>query len=224
MSKNKNFLSLSVSDTENASMESNKKNDKIKIEKKGYRKKNAITDKEKEQLTFLSKLDQFEEDINNQFEIIKRLKIFSKEIRQAYQQDIIKIKKMRRHKENSGNTGFNKKIVIPDKLCELVGLDKGIIMSVPEYTSKIYCELKKRNLVYENDKRIYRVDKQFMEILDIKESVNKSTKYPDEDGLNIGTMQTYVNDALKKYKINNNQQINEDNDTKIKINKKVNIN
>lgn len=223
MSKNKNMLSLSVSDTENASVDSNKnKNDTEK--KRVYTKKNAITDKEMEQLTFLTKLDQFEEDINNQFEIIKRLKTFAKEIRQTYQQDIMKIKRMRRHKENSSNTGFNKKMIIPDKLCELIGVDKGIELSIPEYTSKIYCELKKRNLVYENDKRIYRVDKQFIEILGIKESVNKSIKYPDENGLNIGTMQMYVNDALKKYKAQPSQKLleNEDKGEKVKIVKKIN--
>lgn len=196
MSKIKNILSLSVSDTDNNSTETIK----IEKEKKKYHKKNEITEKELEQLTFLSKLDKFEEDINNQFEIIKRLKTFAKEIRQTYQQDIKKVKKLRRHKENSNSTGFNKKIMFPKKMCELIGLDKESEMSIPQYTSKIYCELKKRNLVYEDDKRIYRVDKQFMDILNIKESVNKSINYPDENGLNIGTMQTYVNNALKKYK------------------------
>lgn len=214
---NKNIFS--VSDTENTSIDSNQ--DKPK---KVYRRKNAITDKEMEQLTFLSKLDKFEEDINNQFEIVKRLKSFAKEIRQSYHQDITKIKRMRRKKENSANTGFNKKIVFPDKLCELVGLNKGSELSIPEFTSKIYCELKKRNLVYENDKRVYRVDKQFMEVLGIKESVNKSTKYPDEHGLNIGTMQSYVNEALKKHKTQHSQQVNQENEDKgIKIKlKKIN--
>ncbi len=208
---------FTISDTENASLESipEPKIEEIQeeiINKKTSRRKNLFTEEELEQLTFLSKLDKFEEDINNQIEIIKRLKVFAKEIKQAYQQDIVKIKRMRRQKVNSTETGFNKKVVLPNELCKLVNIDNGTIMSLPEYTSKIYQELKKRNLVYENDKRIYRVDKQFSEILGIKDSVNKSITYPDENGLNIGTMQSYINDALKKYK---------NNSEKIKVSKKI---
>ena len=135
--------------------------------------------------------------------------------------------------ENSSTTGFNKKIVLPDKFCELVGLEKKSEITIPQYTQKIYQELRKRNLVYEKDKRIYRVDKDFMDVLDIKESVNKSTSYPDENGLNIGTMQIYVNNAFKKYAEKNfekevkevkkekNIQIIDDNETKIKVSNKL---
>jgi len=224
MSKSKNMLSLSVSDTENASIDSNNKKENNNEQKRVYKKKNTITDKEMEQLSFLSKLDKFEEDINNQFEIIKRLKTFAKDIRHTYHQDIIKIKRMRRKKDSTVNTGFNKKFILPDKLCELISVEKGTEMTTPEFTSKVYCELKKRNLVYENDKRVYRVDKQFIEVLGIKESVNKSIKYPDENGLNIGTMQMYVNEALKNHRVKNiNDDENEKIDnTKIKITKKTN--
>jgi len=215
MSKTKNIFT--ISDTENASYDGDiKKLENIPNKvKKVYQKKSIFSDDEMEQLTFISKLDKFEEDINNMYDTMKKLKGFAKEIRQTYQQDIIKIRKMRRHKLNSSETGFNKKCEFPDKLCELIGVDKGTMMTKPEYTSKIYQELKKRGLVYAYDKRIYRVDNQFSEILGIKESVNKSTEYPDEYGLNIGTMQTYINNALKKYKKNNNE-------VKIKVSKKVN--
>jgi chromatin remodeling complex protein RSC6 len=217
MSNKKNILT--VSDTENASYDSFIEQpipEKIQEEnetqkKKVYHKKSLFTDEELEQLTFLSKLEKFEEDVNNQIEIVKRLRIFAKEIKQCYQQDIIKIKKMRRQKTNSGETGFNKKCVLPNKMCELIGVPNSTSMTTPEYTSQVYQELKKRNLVYDKDKRIYRVDKQFSEILGIKDSVNKSITYPDEKGLNIGTMQTYINDALKKYK--------ENTETKIKVSK-----
>ena len=81
-------------------------------------------------------------------------------------------------------------------------------------------------MVYEKDKRIYRVDKDFMDVLNIKESVNKSINYPDENGLNIGTMQIYVNNAFKKYaeiesKNNQNILIIDDNETKIKVSNKL---
>ena len=221
----KNILSLSVSDTENCSLDLDNNEQKTKI-KKTYKKKYAISDKDMEELQVLDKLKILEDEINNQMENIKKLKNIAKDIKQSYQQDITKIRKIKRQKENSSTTGFNKKIVLPDKFCELVGLEKKSEITIPQYTQKIYQELRKRNLVYEKDKRIYRVDKDFMDVLNIKESVNKSINYPDENGLNIGTMQIYVNNAFKKYaeiesKNNQNILIIDDNETKIKVSNKL---
>ena len=225
MSNKKNMLSLSVSDTENASQDSEeldyKNKDQVETPKRVYNKKPVFTEEEMEQLNFLSKLDKFEEDINTQMEVVKRLKLFAKEIKQTYQQDIIKVRKMKRHKENSSNTGFNKKFVLPDKFCNLIEVEKGTTMSTPEFTKQIYFQLKKRGLVYKGDKRIYRVDKEFMEVFGIKESVNKSTKYPDDNGLNIGTMQIYINDALRKSEQSKEVFMKDNTDTKIKVSKKI---
>jgi hypothetical protein len=149
MSNKKNMLSLSVSDTENglSDTEDNEiKNNATETPKRVYNKKPVFTDEEMEQLNFLSKLDKFEEDVNTQMEVVKRLKIFAKEIKQTYLQDIIKIRKMKRHKENSNNTGFNKKFVLPDKFCNLIEVEKGTSMSTPEFTKHIYHQLK--NLHY----------------------------------------------------------------------------
>ncbi len=227
----KNILSLSVSDTENCSMDNENKPVKVK---KTYKKKYAISDKDMEELQVLDKVKILEDEINNQFETIKKLKNLVKDIKQSYQQDITKVRKIKRQKENSNTTGFNKKIILPDKFCELVGLDKKAELTIPQFTQKVYQELRKRNLVYDKDKRIYRVDKQFMEVLDIKESVNKSTNYPDENGLNIGTMLTYVNNAFKKHSDNKDKdkeveivkkekilKNNDDNETKIKVSNKL---
>lgn len=221
MSNKKNMLSLSVSDTENglSDTEDNEiKNNATETPKRVYNKKPVFTDEEMEQLNFLSKLDKFEEDVNTQMEVVKRLKIFAKEIKQTYLQDIIKIRKMKRHKENSNNTGFNKKFVLPDKFCNLIEVEKGTSMSTPEFTKHIYHQLKKRGLVYQGDKRIYRVDKDFMEAFGIKESVNKSVKYPDDNGLNIGTMQIFINDALRKHEKHEHNEVKEE--PKIKVSKK----
>jgi hypothetical protein len=229
MSNKKNMLDLSISDTDNNSNDFEKE---IVPEttKRVYNKKNTFTEKELEQLTFMSKLKQFEKDIDAQYETIKRLKFFTREIKQAYQQDIVKIRKMKRHKEKSGSTGFNKKFVLPEEFCNLIGEKKGIEMTTPEFASKVYYELKKRGLQYQNDKRIYRVDKDFMEVLGIKESVNKSFTYPDENGFNIGTMQGYISESIKKYKNKETKELEEPEDhvkevkevkeTKIKVSKK----
>ncbi len=199
MSNKNNLLSLSISDTDNNSIDSTIQVNNVKSKKK-YNKKNMLSEKDMEQLNFLNKFKEFEKELDIQYENIKKLKVFAKEIKTIYNQDMIKIRKIKRTKENSSSTGFNKKFKLPDKLCELVSLKKGTEISTPEFASLVYAELKKRGLQYAEDKRIYRADKQFMEIFNLKESVNKSTKYPDDNGLNIGTMQHYISESIKRHK------------------------
>ena len=167
------------------------------IVKKSYNKKPVFTENELDQLTFLSKFDKVEEDLNNLIEVIKKIKNQNKELKQAYQHDIAKIKKMKKHKQNSEKTGLNKKFILSNKLCKLVNVDNGSEFSIPEFTKLICNELKKRKLVYEKDKRIFRVDSEFSDILKINKSVNNSINYPDKNGFNIGTMQTYISEAIK---------------------------
>lgn len=199
MPNKKNLLTLSISDTENNSIDSTVQVNINKTKKK-YNKKNALSEKDLEQLHFMSKFKEFEKELDAQYESIKKLKIFAKEIKTIYNQDMVKIKKIKKTKENSSITGFNKKFILPDKLCDLVSKQKGIEITTPEFAALVYAELKKRGLQYTEDKRIYRADKEFMDIFDLKENVNKSTKYPDINGLNIGTMQHYISESIKKYK------------------------
>ena len=200
MSNKKNLLSMSISDTENNSVDSTVQVN-IKKTKKTYNKKNTLSEKDLEQLQFMAKFKEFEKELDLQYENIKKLKASAKELKNMYNHDMIKIKKIKRTKENSSNTGFNKKFKLPNKLCELVSVQKGTELTTPEFASLLYSELKKRGLQYNEDKRVYRADKQFMEVFNLKENVNKSIKYPDENGFNIGTMQHYISESIKRYKI-----------------------
>jgi hypothetical protein len=191
----KNILNFSITESENISLD-----DSVIIEntKMTKYKKPQFTEKELEQLFFLSKLDKFEDDINNCNNFIKKLKASAKELRQVYNQDIIKIKKMKKSRENSDITGFNKKIVLPNKLANLIKVPNGSIMTMPEYTKKVFSELKERNLYYKDDNRIFRADKEFIEIFELKDSVNKSITFPDPEGFNIRTIQKCISNAYKK--------------------------
>ena len=190
---------MSISDTENNSIDSIVQFN-IKKTKKVYNKKNSLSQKDLEQLQFMNKFKEFEKELDAQYENIKKLRSSIKELKTIYNQDIIKIKKIKRNKENSSSTGFNKKFKLPNKLCELISVKKGTEISTPEFASLVYAELKKRGLQYNEDKRIYRADKQFMEIFNLKEYINKTTKFPDENGFNIGTMQYYISESIKRYK------------------------
>ena len=70
---------------------------------------NTLSEKDLEQLQFMTKFKEFEKELDMQYENIKKLKASAKELKSMYNQDMIKIKKIRRTKENSSNTGFNKK-------------------------------------------------------------------------------------------------------------------
>jgi hypothetical protein len=199
MSNKKNLLSLSDIDTDNNSIDSTMQVN-ISKTKKTYNKKNTLSEKDLEQLNFINKFKEFEKELDAQYDSIKKLRAFAKEIKTIYNQDMIKIRKIKRTKENSSVTGFNKKFKLPDKLCELVSIQKGTEITTPEFAAMVYAELKKRGLQYTEDKRVYRADKQFLEVFNLKESVNKSTKYPDENGFNIGTMQHYISESIKRYK------------------------
>ena len=191
----KNILNFSITESENISLD-----DSVIIEntKMAKYKKHQFTEKELEQLFFLSKLDKFEDDINTCSNFIKKLKASAKELRQVYNQDIIKIKKMKKSRENSDIIGFNKKIILPNKLANLIKVPNGSIMTMPEYTKKVFNELKERNLYYKEDNRIFRADKEFIEIFELKDSVNKSITFPDPEGFNIRTIQKCISNAYKK--------------------------
>ncbi len=49
---------------------------------------------------------------------------------------------------------------IPDKLAKFIGVESGIILSIPIITYHVWNELKKRNLFYKKDRRIFRIDEE----------------------------------------------------------------
>ena len=191
------MMDLSFSDTEDISLDFQNDKPKKINEKRVYNKKNAFSEKELEQLIFFEKIKSIENEIEFAYDTIRRLKQYTKDLKIAYQHDINCIRKMKRYKENSSSTGFNKKIILPEKLCNLINVPKNTEMSIPEISKEIYGELKKRNLQYQEDKRIFRADKEFLEVFNLPESVNKSKAYPDKNGFNIGTMQFYIANILK---------------------------
>jgi hypothetical protein len=195
MSKNIiNFSENDISDYDNK--QDNIPNIKIK---KTYKKKNILINNESIKLNFIKKLEEIEFNLNIQYENIKKLNQDLKELKNYYNQDIIKIQKLSKY-NNTNTVGFKKKIVIPDVLCKLVNINLKSELTVPEFTRLIYNELKKRNLQYDKDKRIYRIDNEFKNIFDLSFDVNNSITYPDKNGFNIGTMQYYIFKVIKKYK------------------------
>ena len=71
-------------------------------------------------------------------------------------------------------------------------------MSRPEFTKNFYKTLISKNLIYEKDKRILRVDDQISKILNIPMSVNNSIDHKDKNGFNFYNVQKYIAKCFNK--------------------------
>jgi len=118
---------------------------------------------------------------------------------QATHKSELKKARTARKSEKSKNhkpTGFARLKPVTGKLAEFIGVESGTELSGPEITAKIWAELKNRNLTFEDDKRVLRVDKTVAKLFNVPMSVNDSTKHDDPNGLNFGNLQKYIKNAM----------------------------
>lgn len=184
-------------------------------------KKNIMPDDLKKVLKFNETLTDLKKKIGTEIDTLKQLKGELRKMEQNYQQDLMKVWKSKKKRANSGDkTGFIKNKRLPKKLADLIGVAEGTEMSMPTYTSKFYEQvLNKKGLLYEKDKRVFRANKELMEILGLPESVNNSTDYRDKNGFNFSTLQKYFSKIMKEE--GDNEEIRNDNVEKLK--EKVNV-
>lgn len=111
------------------------------------------------------------------------------------------IKSVRKHKQKRNGqhkpTGFAKPQVVPEKLAKFIGVKGGSELTGPEITSAVWKQLKSRNLTYENDKRVFRTNKEVSALFNVPATVNTSVDHRDEHGFNFCNLQTYIAHALK---------------------------
>jgi chromatin remodeling complex protein RSC6 len=111
------------------------------------------------------------------------------------------IKSVRKHKQKRNGlhkpTGFAKPQVVPEKLAKFIGVKGGSELTGPEITSAVWKQLKSRNLTYENDKRVFRTNKEVSALFNVPVTVNTSVDHRDENGFNFCNLQTYIAHALK---------------------------
>lgn len=111
------------------------------------------------------------------------------------------IKSVRKHKQKRNGqhkpTGFAKPQVVPEKLAKFIGVKGGSELTGPEITSKVWQQLKARNLTYEKDKRVFRTNKEVSALFNVPATVNTSTDHRDQAGFNFCNLQTFIANALK---------------------------
>jgi chromatin remodeling complex protein RSC6 len=162
------------------------------------KKRNLVTAELESELTFLAALTEMKDEVERANKMNKELRNKLNKLEATYRHDLTRALKSRKQKKDNKPTGFVKKSVIPADLLKLVNEKPGVEMSMPEYTRKLYAEIKKRNLFYEDDRRVFRADDQFKKIFGLKDSVNESTNYKDKNGFNFSTLQYHISQVTKK--------------------------
>ena len=138
-----------------------------------------------------------------------------RKIKKLYLQDMKIAKKHMRKRKNNKKTGFTKDDVVPEKLAELIGVDKDTAMPRTKLTKEIYSVIKDRNLFYDKDKRVLRADKELMNIFNLSENVNKSTDPRDKNGFNFFNIQQHIAKCYKDEDIKKNNKRKKFNKRKI---------
>jgi len=175
------------------------------MEKNEVEKKDSMDDLD-DNLTYPETYKKIRLEIDD---LIMKLKEFKNDIKQTeknYIHDMRYLDKRKKYRKNGGKpTGFNKPRLIPDKMADLIGIDRGTEMSGPEYTKRFYNYLSEHNL-YGNTKKIFKVDEAIKETFGLTKAqvdkMNNSTDDRDVDGLNFTTIQRYFSKEFNKLKKN----------------------
>lgn len=149
-----------------------------------------------------SKFDSLFKEIQSELkEIRDRQSTLTLSLRKLESAHRAEIKSVRKHKQKRNGqhkpTGFAKPQVVPEKLAKFIGVKSGAELTGPEITSKVWKQLKDRNLTYEKDKRVFRTNKEVTALFNVPASVNNSVDHRDENGFNFCNLQTFIAHALK---------------------------
>jgi len=155
-------------------------------------------DKKELSLKFDSQFGEIQNEIKTMREKLQALNANLKKLGAAYHHDVKKVSQRRPKRAGPHKlTGFAKAQKVSARLAKFIGVNAGTELSGPEITSRVWKQLKDRNLTYEKDKRVFRTNKEVTEIFGVPAKVNKSTNHRDKEGFNFCNLQTYISQANK---------------------------
>jgi hypothetical protein len=176
---------------------------------------------------FNAQLVNVNEQLKMATKIIRTLATQVKKLEAAYKHDFKRagLKKHKRKGEYKP-VGFAKPTAVPAPLAKFLGIVPGTLLPGSKISSLVWDELTKRNLVCENDNRVFKTNAEVSKIFGVPDSVNKSTTYNDKNGFNFTTIQTYISKAMGRNKQVKHNESNSDSDDEkpakvIKTQKKV---
>ena len=134
--------------------------------------------------------------------MIESFKANRAEIRRIKREYQKKINKLDKHAASKKPVGINNVTQIPNVLADLIDVKRGTKMARTELGKHIYEVFKERDLLYEDDKRVMRVDNELAKIFETTTAVNQSTdpKAPIDIGFNFYNMQSYIKRCFENSK------------------------
>lgn len=161
--------------------------------------KDAVSETESEEEGNKSKFDmlvaELAETRKSIGELQKTEKLLIKKMSNAHKTEV-KRAGNRKRRPNPDPTGFVVKKEIGGKLADWLQVERGAMMSGPEISKTFWKRIKEEGLQYEEDKRIFRTNKEVSKIFGVSDKVNKSTDPTDKEGFNMRTYQTHITHAL----------------------------
>lgn len=119
-----------------------------------------------------------------------------------HKKEIRSIKKNKRTRKTKDKTGFTKPSVVPDKLTEFLGINKGMELSRTELTALLCKEFNQRNLYHKKDRRIIVPDNDVKKLFNLPKDSDKSNNPKDKNGLNFYNLQTYIARCYNEFNAN----------------------
>jgi hypothetical protein len=165
-----------------------------------FNKNIIITDSDDEEILCDEINEQQESEFMKKCEILlnkltKNYREHRDEIRnlmKLHKQELKKQSNKKKGRKSKDKIGFTKPGIVPNKLVEFLGLEKGTIMSRPEVTKLLCIEFKKRNLYHKKDERIIIPDNDVKKLFCLPKDADKSNDPKDKNGLNFYNLQHYV--------------------------------
>lgn len=160
--------------------------------------KKEIPNEVKQELNFLKKLQELQQEFHEKMKPLRELETKLKAIEKQYNQDMMTIYKSKNKRSgDKKKTGFVLKVLLPEGMAKLIGEKVGVKMSLPEYTKRFYQVLDQRNLRYQENKKVFRADDEIMNVFNLPQTVNTSTDANDKNGFNFITLQKIFNDTCR---------------------------
>lgn len=155
---------------------------------------------EKDKSKFDKLVEQLSDTRKNITDLQKTEKLLIKKLSNAHKTEV-KRAGNRKRKPNPDPTGFVAQKEIGGKLADWLQVDRGTMMSGPEISKAFWKRIAEEGLQYEEDKRIFRTNKEVSKIFGVSEKVNKSVDPSDKEGFNMRTYQTHITHALTHHNV-----------------------
>jgi len=116
----------------------------------------------------------------------------------AHKSDLSKASRKKKKGGNGGGGGFIKqKKQIGGKLAAFFGVDDGTELTSPEIVVKFWEVMRSKNLIDKKDGRMFKVNKEIMDVFNLPDAAKKAKTATDHSGFNLLTYQKHIYYALK---------------------------